>query len=51
MKDITTLKWNLWLVETGVLAWALFLFDWKVLGLMFLSLWWTKLHTKVAGIR
>lgn len=43
------LKYNLWAVETGVLGFNLFAFDWKVMVLVFLTLWWTKLHTKIAG--
>ncbi len=49
MTQIKFLKYNLWAVETGILFFGLFAFDWKVAVLLFLTLWWTKLHTQLAG--
>lgn len=49
MTQTALLKYNLWAVETGVLGFSLFAFDWKVMVLLFLTLWWTKLHTKISA--
>ncbi len=49
MKTAALLRYNLWAVETATLAFAFLAFDWKVLVLVFLTIWWTKLHTKVAS--
>lgn len=47
LNEARLLRYNLWTVETGLLLFALLAFDWKVMVLLFLSLWWTKLNTKL----